>query len=59
MLKKNKGYLCPQGLGEGFGKGSAGLDIPKGAKNKKKHPSNLSSIILDPALYQEVHQIYS
>ena len=40
-----KGWLCPAGLGRGLG------ECPEGAVNRKKHPLNLFSIILDPAFH--------
>ncbi len=56
-VRFSKCKLCPAGLGKRFGWGLAGSEPLVVAKNRKKQNLKLFSIILDPALNQEVSLI--
>ena len=57
QVRLTKGELCPVGLRKGLDYCPAGLEPTTGAKNMKKHPLKLLSIILYPVLNREVHLI--
>ncbi len=56
-FRAGKGKLFSEGMEKGLGLGPLGLELPAGPRNRKKHFLKLFSIILDPALKQEVHLI--
>ncbi len=57
QVRLSTGYLSPAVSGIWLGESPPGLKPPQGIKKEEEKPTNLFSIILVPAFYQEVHLI--